>query len=55
MIIDFIIGVMLLGSLFHLSFGIWKVKVISPFGSTFKSNILYGIFVLGVSIGFVFV
>ncbi len=51
MLINFIIGVMLMGSLFHLSFGIWKVKVLSPFGSSKKSNILYGIFVLCISIG----
>ena len=49
MIIDFIIGVMLMGSLFHISFGIWNVKVLSPFGSSKKSNLLYGIFVLGIS------
>ena len=51
MLIDFIIGVMLMGSLFHISFGIWNVKVLSPFGTSKKSNILYGIFVLGISVG----
>ena len=51
MFIDFIIGVMLMGSLFHISFGIWNVNVLSPFGTSKKSNILYGIFVLGISVG----
>ena len=50
MIIDFIIGVMLMGSLFHISFAIWNTEVLSPFGSSKKSNIFYGIFVLCVSI-----
>ena len=51
MIIDFIIGVMLMGSLFHLSFAIWKVKVLSPFGSSTTANMIYGLFVLCISVG----
>ena len=51
MITDFIIGVMLMGSLFHLSFALWKVKVLSPFGSSTKANGVYGIFVLCISLG----
>ena len=51
MIINFVIGIMLMGSLFHLSFAIWKIKVLSPFGSSIKSNIIYGIFVLCISLG----
>ena len=51
MIIDFIIGVMLMGSLFHLSFAIWNMKVLSPFGKGIKQNIAYGIFVFLVSVG----
>lgn len=51
MIFEFIIGVMLMGSLFHLSFAIWNIKVLSPFGTSKKSNIYYGILVLSISIG----
>jgi len=40
MIIDFIIGIMLLGSVFHLSMAIWDVRVISPFGKSKKANVL---------------
>ena len=50
MILDFIIGVTLLGTLFHLSFAIWKIRVLSPFGSSVGANICYGIFVLAVSV-----
>lgn len=50
MIIDFVIGVMLMGSLFHLSFAIWNIEVLSPFGKSIKSNIIYGIFVLLISL-----
>lgn len=51
MIIDFAIGVMLLGSLFHLSMAIWNVRVISPFGKSKKANILYGILVSCITVG----
>ena len=51
MLVDFIIGVMLMGSLFHLSFAIWKVKVLSPFGSSIKGNMIYGILVFCISFG----
>lgn len=51
MIIDFIIGVMLMGSLFHLSFAIWRVAVLSPLGSSPKSNAYYGTLVFCLSIG----
>lgn len=51
MFIDFMIGVFLLGSLFHLSMAIWNVKVISPFGISKKANIAYGISVLCFTIG----
>ena len=37
MIIDFVIGIMLLGSLFHFSMAIWNIRVISPFGMSKKS------------------
>lgn len=51
MIIYFIIGVMLMGSLFHLSFAIWNVKVISSFGYSKKANVLYGSLVFCFTIG----
>jgi len=51
MIIDFIIGIMLLGSIFHLSMAIWDVRVISPFGMSKKANIAYGILVSCITIG----
>jgi len=51
MIIDFIIGAMLLGSIFHLSMAIWDVRVISPFGMSKKANIAYGILVSCLTIG----
>jgi len=51
MVIDFIIGVLIMGSLFHISFAIWNIKVLSPFGSSNKSNTFYGIFVLCISVG----
>jgi len=51
MFIEFVIGVLLLGSLFHLSFGVWSIKVLSPFGSSKRSNVSYGTFVLGISLG----
>ena len=51
MIIDFIIGVLLLGSLFHLSFSLWNIRVVSPFGASKQSNLAYGIFVLLISMG----
>ncbi len=51
MILDFIIGLLLMGSLFHLSFGIWRIETLSPFGTSSKSNIWYGILVLGISLG----
>ncbi len=51
MIIDFIIGIMLLGSMFHLSMAIWDVRVISPFGMSKKANIAYGILVSCITIG----
>lgn len=55
MIIDFIIGVLLLGSLFHLSFALWDIRAISPFGTSKRSNLAYGFFVLLISISlFVF-
>ena len=51
MIINFIIGIMLLGSMFHLSMAIWDVRVISPFGMSKKANIAYGILVSFITIG----
>ena len=51
MIIDFIIGVLLMGSLFHISFALWNTKVLSLFGSSKNSNLVYGGFVLIISIG----
>jgi hypothetical protein len=53
-IIDFAIGVLLLGSLLHLTFGIWRVRMISPFGFSGPSNILYGVFVLSAAVGLYF-
>lgn len=50
MIIDFIIGVLLLGSLFHLSFALWNIKVVSPFGASKQSNAVYGFSVLIISV-----
>jgi len=51
MVTDFIIGVMLLGSMFHLSMAIWDVRVISPFGMSKAGNIAYGILVSCIAIG----
>lgn len=51
MIIEFVAGVLLMGSLFHLSFAIWDVRVLSPIGSSKISNIIYGTFVLLVAVG----
>ena len=48
--LDFVTGVLLLGSLLHLTFGLWRTKMISPFGSSNTANILYGIFVLSISV-----
>jgi len=51
MVWDFVGGVLLLGSMLHLSFGIWEVPMISPFGSSARANVLYGSFALLVSLG----
>jgi len=50
MIVDFIIGIMLLGSLFHFSMAIWNVRVISPFGMSKKANIAYGVLISFITI-----
>ncbi len=51
MVLDFFVGVILLGSMLHLTFGLWRVPMISPFGRSNGANILYGCLVLTLALG----
>jgi len=49
MIIDIIIGVLFIGGFIHIAIAMLNKKVRSPLGSSRKSNLIYGIFLLSLS------
>jgi len=51
MIVNIIIGISLIGGLMHIAIGLMNKKVRSPLGSSRKSNLIYGLFLVSLSGG----
>jgi hypothetical protein len=50
-ILDFIIGLTLVNSLFHFTLGTWKQRMLSGFGYGNQQNIIYALLNFSISIG----